>query len=138
MTDPVSIEDWIALGRTHRLAAERLSKSRHTSQQAVFHAGLAVECLIKALIIRVERLNAWPSRSARPEVYTHNLRSLSAVAKIALLPTSPCAAEWSVVLQWDRNQGYDPDPMPRSVAKSFLEAAFGQDGVSKWLKTQIR
>jgi hypothetical protein len=138
VADPVSIDDWKRLAQTHQRSAEVLCRTRHTTQQAVFHAAMSMECLLKAYIMRVERLNAFPDKSSRPGLYTHDLRVLSGIAGIVVTPQDSRAAEWSVVMQWDRNQGYDPDPMPRRVAKSYVEAAFGHNGVARWLKSQIQ
>jgi hypothetical protein len=41
------------------------------------------------------------------------------------------------VLQWDRGQGYDPSPMPRKVARSMIEAAFGDNGVVTWIRKTL-
>jgi hypothetical protein len=136
--EPSTIDGWVQLARQHELAAGSLIAKRDTRQQAIYHAGSALECLLKALIMKEERFNLWPSRSARNDLYIHDLRKLLQFAKIDLTPTSPSAAEWSIVLQWDRWQGYDPTEMPRRVARSYLDAAFGQTGVAKWLMTQLR
>lgn len=111
-----------------------LVENEATCAQAVFHAARATECALKAYIWRTERFNQWPSRRDRDELYTHDLRRLRSVAGIMVDPTEATAPSWHVMLQWDRNQGYDPKPMPSKVAQGFVEAAFGPDGVVTWLR----
>ena len=136
MADPTSVEEWLALAKQHEIAAKRLLTARQTTTQAVFHAGVAMECAIKAKIIREQRFNAWPTKSARPDLYTHDLSKLIVFANIQLDPRSATASAWHVALQWDRNQGYD-QPMPMRVARSMLEAAFGTQGILPWIRQSL-
>ena len=87
--------------------------------------------------MRIERLNAWPSRDARPDLYTHDLRKLLAIAGIGLDASHEIAAALHLAVQWDRNQGYDPKPMPTRVIDSWIEAAFGPEGAVTWLRTRL-
>ena len=130
-----SIEGWLALAQQHENAARDLV--RRVASQAHWHAGIATECAIKAFIMRKERLNSWPSRSARRDLYTHDLRVLQRIAGITVPPTDRTAPAWHVLLQWDRNQGYDPKPMPRKVARAMVDAAFGPDGVVTWIRQSL-
>ena len=137
MKDPASAEDWLSICRQHEHAAKKLCDDKRAASQGYFHAGLAVECALKAYIMRVERLNSWPSRQHRPELYTHDLRQLLTIAGIRVLHSDPQAPCWHVVLQWDRSQNYSPRPMPRKVAKSLYEAAFSADGVVTWIRQKL-
>jgi hypothetical protein len=103
----------------------------------MFHAGSGVEAALKAYIMRQERLNGWPSKASRPELYTHDLRQLARIAGIDVKNAGPRRPSWHVMFQWDRNQAYDPKPMPRRVARSFVEAAYGQDGIVTWIRTTL-
>jgi hypothetical protein len=80
-----------------------------------------------------ERLNRWPERDSRPELYTHNLSKLVRIAGIVLSTNDPTGPSWAAVLQWDRGQAYDPERMPRKVARSMVEAGFGEKGVVTWI-----
>src|SRR5277367_3907104 len=124
----------MALTRQHEESARVLAENRLAAAQAYFHVGLATECALKAYIMWKERLNSWPDRVSRRELYTHDLRELVELAGIELRTTDPTGPSWAVVLQWDRSQGYDPNPMPRKVAGSMIEAAFGDDGVVTWIR----
>ena len=114
-----------------------MSGDRVAAPQALFHVGFAAECALKALIMSRERLNGWPSKASREELYTHDLRVLARIAGVNLSATDIHAPSWHLVLQWDRNQGYDPQRMPRKVAKNWVEAAFGPDGVVTWIKLTL-
>lgn len=135
---PQSISDWLALCRQHERAALAIVEDKRACAQAVHHAAFAVECALKAYILHKERFNQWPSKGSRPDLYVHDLRALRRLAGVDVKPTEPTAPAWLVMLQWDRNQGYDPKPMPRKVARSYVEAAFGSDGVATWLRQQLK
>ena len=138
MADPDSVDEWLLLVGQHAEAARLLSQHSMTAAQAVFHVGVGVECAIKALIMSREQLNGWPSRASRPDIFTHDLRRLLTIASIDPKQTGTVAPSWHVVLQWDRNQGYDPRPMPLIVARQYVEAAFGQQGVATWIREQLQ
>jgi hypothetical protein len=135
--DPQSPSEWLSLVRQHEAAARRLAADRDTAALAYSHVGSAAECALKAYIMWSERLNSWPDRGSRPELYTHDLRRLVELARIELRTTDPTSPSWAVVFQWDRSQGYDPKPMPRKVAGSMIEAAFGDDGVVTWIRRTL-
>lgn len=103
----------------------------------MFHCGMGVECAIKAYIMHVERMNRWPDRGERPDLYVHDIRKLAAIAGISITATAPQAPAWHVMSQWDRNQGYDPKRTPRKVARSYVEAAFGEEGVATWIRQSL-
>ena len=138
MPDPTSTDEWLRLDAQHRRVAEILRDDRVAASQAHWHAGMAIECALKAYIMNAEGLNGWPSRESRPELYTHDLRELLEASGIVPRASDPVAPAWSLVLQWDRNQGYDPKPMPRRVARSFVEAAFGPAGVVTWIRASLK
>src|SRR4051812_25107550 len=72
VTDPTSADEWLALSRQHEASAKLLCENKVAAAQGMFHAGLSVECALKAYIMRGERLNGWPSKLTRPELYTHD------------------------------------------------------------------
>ncbi len=112
-----------------------MAKDKLVAAEGYCHAGLAAECALTALIMRKERLNAWPSKEFRPDLHTHNLRTLAQIAAVVISRSDPLASSWHVVLQWDRNQGYEPKPMPRRVADSMIKAAFSEKGVVTWIRS---
>jgi hypothetical protein len=93
MADPNSPGEWLALASQHERSARVLAEDKIAAGQALFHAGLAVECALKAYIMQRERLNGWPSKEARPELYVHDLRQLREIADLPPLnPRSPHAS----------------------------------------------
>lgn len=68
--DPQSPFEWLAVAKQHETSARLLAESRVAAAQAYSHAGFAVECALKAYIMRMGRLNGWPDRDSRPELYT--------------------------------------------------------------------
>jgi hypothetical protein len=135
--DPQSPSEWLNLARQHEVAARALAENRVAAAQAYSHVGFAAECALKAYIMWKEGLNRWPDRSSRSELYTHDLRRLVEIAGIRQSSRDPIGPAWAVVLQWDREQGYDPAPMPRKVARSMVEAAFGEKGVVTWIRKTL-
>ena len=104
-------------------------------REAWQNAGLAVELALKAVIMRRRRYNAWPSREAARELYTHCLRSLAREADIDLMAVPPrIRVSFRVALDWRRGHDYVARPMPRPVARDMVNAAFGEEGVVEWLK----
>jgi len=137
MQNPDSVQGWLQLVRQHETAALALVDSKTAAAQAYFHVGMAVECALKAYIMRKERWNAWPSKEAREDLYTHDLRLLKQMAGIDVKQTDTTAPAWHVMLQADRQQNYNPKPMPRKVARSLFDAAFCDEGVVTWIRQKL-
>jgi hypothetical protein len=135
--DPQSPSERLNLARRHEISARALAENRIAAAAAYSHVGFAAECALKAYIMWKERLNRWPDRASRSELYTHDLRKLVQIAGIARSTWDPIGPSWAVILQWDREQGYDPAPMPRKVARSMVEAAFGEKGVVTWIRKTL-
>ncbi|GHG36086.1 hypothetical protein GCM10017322_38660 [Paracoccus aerius] len=131
--DPQTVEEWMDLARQWRLAARKLSELPETQTIAWTHAGFACECLLKAAIMAQERLNSWPSRAARKELYTHNLVDLAKVLRAKISPFDPVAPKWAVVTQWRRADTYVSAPMNPKVVADLLAAAFDKGGVEEWI-----
>ena len=127
----------MALADQHEATARAVLPVPLAWGQCVFHLGLMVEALMKARIMKLERFNIWPSRSADRSLYTHDLRGLQVRAGLPTDPAHPLAPSLLIVLQWDRNQGYGHRPPPRAVVDDFLEAALGPDGVATWLRNNL-
>jgi hypothetical protein len=135
--NPQSPAEWLYLAAQHEVAARKLAEDRVAAAQAYSHVGFAVEAALKAYIMWNERLNGWPDKEIRSDLYTHDLRKLLAAAQIAFTVRDPVGPSWAVVLQWDRGQAYDPARMPRRVARSMVEAAFGEKGVVTWIRKSL-
>jgi hypothetical protein len=117
-----------------RFVAEATVENRLACREAWMAAGFAVEFALKALIIKRERLNAWPSKDSRPEMYTHDLRSLFSLAQVDLAD-APATLRGALrtVLDWNRGHEYTSGQMSRANARSMKKAVFDEEGVLAWL-----
>lgn len=119
-----------------RAVALAMVEDRKHCREAWMASGFAVEFALKATIMRRDGFNTWPSRDHRPGLYTHDLRKLLAAARIDVAATPKAVrAALRTVLDWQRDHDYKPGAMPRKVARSMCNAAFGADGVVAWLRT---
>lgn len=137
MTDPDTVDGWLSLAGQHEEMAKLGCESRTAAQQGYFHAIMAVECALKALIWHNERFRSRPTLPQRPDLYSHNIRLLKENAAIKLKPSDPSGVSWAVVLSSDRGQYYDPKPMPRKIARQMVDAAFGEVGVVTWIRRTL-
>jgi HEPN domain-containing protein len=134
-----SVDEWLGLCRRYRGDAQQLVAARR-SDGAWFNAGLAVECCLKAAIMRKDGLNRWPGRDEAPDLWTHDLRDLFRKLGIDLdgLHRAPVAPALKTVLDWRREHGYAVGKVPLKNAQSMCEAAFESDGVVEWLASLYR
>lgn len=136
---PDSIEGWCILARRNQASARALLAAKQPSQ-AWNAAGFAVECALKAAVMKHHRHNRYPSREDRPDLYTHNLHGLLREAAVDLrgLARDPIAPHFQTVLLWERSEGYNPTSMPMRVAEDMVTSACGPSGVLQWLATRYR
>lgn len=118
-----------------RATALAMRDSRDHCREAWMAAGSAVEFAIKALIIKREGFNAWPSKTHRPDLHHHNLRRLLMQAGIDLgaVPAN-IRPSLKVALDWDRHHDYQFAKMPRKQAREMYVSVFGEQGVIEWLR----
>lgn len=130
----LSVDGWLKLYRQHRNAAQTLCDAKQPNT-AWGHAGFAVECCLKAAIMKRERLNRFPPQDEHPELWTHNLEAL--LQRLGITPSAltghTVAPSLKMVLDWRRAHGYSPEAMPIKRARDMCKAAFGADGVLEWL-----
>lgn len=127
-----TVEGWIELYRVHRRSAEILIDDPLAYPQAWSNAGFSVECLLKAAIMSDQRMNRWPSRSERRDLYVHTIRDLLAALGASISPDDPAAPAWQVAFTWQRGHTYVAS-MPKPVATDCLSAVFSSEGVIEWL-----
>ncbi|OBQ96026.1 hypothetical protein [Mesorhizobium sp. AA23] len=128
-----TVDGWVQLAEQARAVAEMAMQNAFTRNFAWAHAGFACECLIKAAIMKKERLNSWPTRSSRRELYSHDLKELASILGLNISPADLVAPAWSVVLQWRREHMYISDEMPLRVVADLMDAVFSDEGVAKWI-----
>ncbi|MGW8820429.1 hypothetical protein [Heyndrickxia sporothermodurans] len=129
-----SVDEWLELADMYRTLARQALMDEKTTSAAWSQAGFALECTLKAAIMRRERLNSWPSRESRRDLYTHNLADLARILGMTINAAHPIAPAWAVVLQWRREDMYSLK-MTRAVAVSLFDAVFSDDdGVATWIR----
>lgn len=128
-----SVSDWLKLAVKHRRAAEALMHDPAMRGIAWSLAGYSCECVLKAAIMAKERLNSWPSRSSRPDLWSHDLRALAKVLGATVTPADPVAPAWSIVVQWRREHTYHPNDIPEAVIRDLMAAAYLDKGVIPWI-----
>ena len=115
----------------YRELADHALSNEKTASAAWSQAGFALECTLKAAIMRQERLNSWPSRASRRDLYTHDIGELARILGMTIDAAHPIAPAWAVVLQWRREDMYSLK-MTRVVAVQLVEAVFSnEDGVRR-------
>ncbi|MDP4026231.1 hypothetical protein Q8W71_26750 [Methylobacterium sp. NEAU 140] len=129
-----SVDEWLELADLYRALARQALADDTTASAAWSQAGFSLECTLKAAIMRRERLNAWPSRASRRELYTHKIADLARVLGMTIDEMHPIAPAWAVVLQWWRDDMYSLR-MTRAVAISLFDAVFSdEDGAAPWIR----
>ena len=143
------LTDFIKAGRRHLADARELLEMptyrpsapdaghRHL-RAAIYLAGYAVECALKAYIIsRTARCSSWrevlayrsETGAAAPGLRgaeSHNLRRLAAVAGLlsGLQADPPLRDQWMACRKWDVNWRYHPQHFAgRSDARDMVDAA---------------
>jgi len=128
-----SPDEWVDLASRCHAAAVLLAKDPKTAPRAWNEAGFAVECMIKAVIMKQQRLNRWPDRQERPDLWVHNLRALFKIAGAEVGPADEYAAAVVTMFDWNRSHSYNSRNVPPKVISGYMEAAFGDKGVVSWL-----
>jgi HEPN domain-containing protein len=121
-----SPDEWLDLCRRYRDDAQALQKAKRPDG-AWLNAGFAVECCLKAAIMKKERLNRWPEPDRAPELWTHDLRAL--FKRLGIDPQKfdtkhQVAPALKTVLDWRREHGYSVGKLPLKYANNLCEAAF--------------
>ncbi|MFD2248949.1 hypothetical protein ACFSJ2_01475 [Pseudochelatococcus lubricantis] len=128
-----SVDEWLRIARSNRDAAYALVYVPSTRNIAWERAGFAAECVLKASIMAKERLNRFPPRALRRDLYDHDLGRLSRTLGMEVMADDDLAPYWQVVLQWRREHTYVAGEMPLTVVRELLDAVFSDDGVVPWV-----
>lgn len=140
---PIAAIDWATRARQYVADAKVLLGAR-SWQTAYSHAGLATEMALKAYIMHHTRMNAWPDRRTRPDLYTHSLNDLAAIAGLRpaleqeVVNVSSLGVAWMTVKDVDINSRYPMGQLfPRKLAEDAVGGVDGR-GLVEWLLTGIR
>lgn len=131
-------EDWQRAAEEYLAAAGTLARARRW-RSVYQEAGLALECALKARIMRVAGLNRWPSRGERPDLYTHDpdllLRHAGLLEAVEreVADQTPAGRAWMVAKDFSINRRYpDGRPFPMRLARDMLRA-LREDGLLAWI-----
>ncbi len=134
----ITADDWEKLARDKLSAARRLHQTRHLTE-AYEQAGYAVECALKARIMRHERLNQWPSRQRRRDLYTHDLALLLTMAGLedrvlaAMADGSDIGVAWSIVKEWSVDVRYTRAMRPKLARDMVWAVSSSGAGLVSWI-----
>jgi HEPN domain-containing protein len=136
-TDPTAA-DWFAAAREN-LADAQLLATAQSWRNAYGLAGQALECALKGVIMQRLGLNRWPSRSERPDLYTHDLSDfadlagLRSVLETAVANGDVVGVAWMVTKDHAINRRYPTaKPFPINLGKDMVQAV-GRDGLPELL-----
>lgn len=134
--DDLTADGFLRRVAAKRAVAEKMVDDKSFSVEAFVASGFAFEFALKALIMKQRGWNAWPAFSQAKELYSHDLRGLMKEAGIDLGDV-PAYLRPSVkqALDWTRGHDYYEKKMPRPIARSMVDAVFGDRGVIAWLMT---
>jgi len=145
------------------LAKTRLQEAKALLDQGLFDgayylAGYAVECALKAIIVKRIRRSELPDKTLINDLYTHNLTKLLGLADLQVEYKQAAANQrfadnWDVVKNWSEEARYrtlgrlrvtDTQPLSPLRAKSpaaeeraralYNAISDPRDGVLRWLK----
>ena len=132
---PKTVQDWVELAKRKADLAEltlRTSGQRASCYEA---CGFAIEAYFKAALLIAHQKQRWDAEM--DGLYRHHhLRRLGealGATHDALIGDARHREAFSVVYQWRRSSGYNPDEMPYRVARDMYNACFGVDGALSWL-----
>jgi len=136
--NPLTADEWDAKSKEHLQEAKFLqSRRRYLSVYA--NVGFAIECALKAAIMRKHRLNGWPADFRQRGWGTHDLNKLLKYAGLAdemrqeVDAATKVGAAWLTVKDWD-NQARYGRLEDYSTGRDMLKAANNPIwGVLSWL-----
>lgn len=137
--DDIFRDDWVALVRSNIRVAQILIDNREWGQ-AYHHAGTAVECALKARIMKVRGLNRWPSRSEDNTVNVHKLETLArksdvrtCLERLDAEGSSPeIVAAWMIAKDWFNEVKYKANRFPEGLARDMVDACI-ERGLIEWI-----
>jgi hypothetical protein len=128
--DPVNAEEWIWVARQRAADADAMLPAREQSAGPIYMAGYAVECALKAFLVRnnIRRPGMGPEG--------HNLRRLWKSSGFRLRDLNDEEGFKSFYLtDWSTDLRYDAHPNPALETVDLVAAARQLSG---WLQKQAR
>ena len=132
----ITVDFWGRRVEEKRAAAKAMLDNRRAFMEAWHRSGEAAEYALKGYIHRRNFNGDWPTRAQRPDLHTHDLRTLfdlTGLDRTAMPPNTRAAL--MTVFGWDRDHAYTLDRLARSEARAMYEAVFGPEGLLEWLRS---
>ena len=135
-------EDFQLLSGRHQKDAQSLLE-KNGPEGAVYFAGYAVECALKACIAKHMREGHFPPRRKFVEdCYVHDIAKLFQTAELWTLFTDAqklnpgLNASWQLVKIWNEQKRYDVQTVSQDEAEAFFKAVVDPtDGVLTWIRS---
>ncbi|MGJ0426150.1 HEPN domain-containing protein [Methylocystis sp.] len=129
-------DDWWRQAKSE-LETARLCKANGKSSQAYFHAGQAIEFLLKALFLKRNNLSQMPN--THKGAHWHDLQSCGEAARIGadlFVASKAIRANWLTVRDW-RSNGRFPDlkVSKQELNDLFVAVCSESSGVWQWLES---
>ncbi|MFG1265922.1 hypothetical protein [Xanthobacter aminoxidans] len=138
MSGAQSPDEWLELSQHHRQAAAALAGNKALANQELFHIGLSVECALKAYIMHSQRMNSWPTKEERPDLWEHSTKKLALAAALPLTAVPALKPRLLTMFQWYRGSAYDPLPITEKALQGYRDAAFGAGyGLVTWISAKL-
>jgi hypothetical protein len=105
---------------------------------AFYLAGYAVECALKACIIRRQiPPDSWPEKKFMEKCYSHKLEDLLILAdlKATLNTAGPVSGNWGLVSAWTEQSRYEIGKTTSEATQLYDSITDANVGVLQWLKT---
>jgi hypothetical protein len=142
-------EEFLTKSDLQRIALLRLSEAKallstYFADGAVYLAGYAVECALKACIAGQMRDGHFPpSKDFVSACYVHDVQKLFKTSQlwsdfeVATAATPDLRLNWQVVKGWSERKRYDPKVTTWAEAEEFIKAVeHPAHGVLTWIQTR--
>ena len=136
---PVTKTDLQQLSQQREIEARALLDLGHIVG-AYYLAGYAVECALKAVIVkRVQMSDSWPPLSfTEKQCFTHILVELAALAGLDVTPESlgmPLFLSWNLAIQWSEPVRYSTTVDPTEARRICTAILDPTEGVLQWIRS---
>jgi hypothetical protein len=106
---------------------------------AYYLAGYAVECALKACIIKKLRTSdSWPEKGFSFDCWKHDLNLLADLAglRVAIENAGQVTKNWLIVKDWTENRRYEHGATKQTASDLYNAINDPANGVFQWLKAR--
>ncbi|NVN44422.1 hypothetical protein HW537_10985 [Asaia siamensis] len=136
--DTIFRDDWVSMVQSNMKMADLALHAGEWSH-AYHHAGVAVECALKARIMSVRGLNRWPTKREDNAINVHKLESLARQCDIRGLledmernqDMPDLLGAWMIAKDWFNEVKYR-SRFPEKLAENMVHAC-DEGGLIEWI-----